>query len=537
MGTKNTFATTTLATLTVAITLTSAAAAQDPVPSLDLRGFNPPADPKGGLYYEPAASPDTWEWNAAWYSSYSWRSATLRDPAADEVKNKIVEHQLTGDVVVNLGLFERLAVGLDLPYVMFQTGDDPTAETTSVLGDYALPTAALGDLKLLLKGTIVPPTNEEFGGFALALHERLAFPTGDEASFLGEGHITSETRLLVEYRYLALAIHGAAGFRLRAEEEEYGCAALAEAAECPTTFGHEIPWGVSLSFQPQAIGLDEGGHWLWFVESFGYVPAGPEAPFTNAAVSQVQLGAGARFGFAEDFSILAGFDTALVAGIGTSPVRATLALAWAPRSHDLDEDGVRDEHDLCPDLKEDRDGHEDHDGCPDWDNDDDLVPDETDQCPGEKEDEDGFEDDDGCFDPDNDLDGIPDVADHCPMVPGIPSEDPIQRGCPDLDPDKDQVKGDADQCPNEAEDRDGFQDDDGCPDPDNDGDGLADGDDACPDLAGVDNEKYPDDKGCPDGDGDGIADRKDACPKEKGEPADEAAKHGCPETEEGPGAG
>ncbi|RLB63757.1 MAG: hypothetical protein DRI90_06120 [Deltaproteobacteria bacterium] len=537
MGTKNTFVPPKMATLAVAVTLATAASAEGTVPSLDLRGFNPPADPSGGLYYEPAASPDTWEWNAAWYNSYSWRSATLRDPVADDVTSKVVEHQLSGDVVVNMGLLERLAVGLDLPYVMFQTGDDPTADTTAVLGDYALPTAALGDLKLLLKGTIVPPTNQEFGGFALALHERLALPTGSEASFLGEGHIASETRLLVEYRYLAVAIHGAAGIRVRAEEEEYGCAALPEAAECETTFGHELPWGLSLSFQPQAIGLDEGGHWTWFVESFGYVPVAPEAPFSNAAVSQVQLGGGARFAFADDFSVLAAVDTALVSGIGTSPLRATLALAWAPRSHDLDEDGVRDEQDLCPDLKEDRDGHEDQDGCPDWDNDDDLVPDQTDQCPGEKEDEDGFEDDDGCFDPDNDADGIPDVADHCPMVPGIASEDPTQRGCPDRDPDKDKVEGEADECPNVPEDPDGFEDDDGCPDPDNDGDGVADGDDPCPDVAGREYEKYPEDRGCPDSDEDGIPDGKDACPKDKGEASDEAGKHGCPETEAAPGAG
>ncbi len=513
------------------------ASAQDTVPSLDLRGLSPSADPASGLYYEPAASPETWEWNAAWFNSYAWRSATLRDPVEDEVTDKVVEHQLSGDVVANLGLWGRLAVGLDLPYVMFQTGDDPTDTTQQVLGDYSLPTAALGDLKLLLKGTIVPPTNEEFGGFALALHERLGLPTGDEASFLGEGHVTSETRLLAEYRYLAVAFHAAAGIRLRAEEEDYGCAALPEGADCTTTFGHEMPWGLSLSFQPQAIGLDDGGHFTWFIESFGHVPVSPESPFTNAAVSQVQLGGGARFSFADDFSVLAAIDAALISGIGTAPVRGTLALAWAPRSHDLDEDGVRDEQDLCPDIKEDRDNYDDHDGCPDWDNDGDLVPDQTDRCEGEKEDEDGFEDDDGCFDPDNDGDAIPDVADHCPMVPGIPSEDPTQRGCPDRDPDRDKVEGEADQCPDVPEDADGFEDDDGCPDPDNDGDGINDEEDACRDDKGGQYDNYPDDRGCPDSDEDGIPDGKDGCPKEKGEPSDDAAKNGCPEAEQGPAAG
>lgn len=531
---------------------TASALAQDPVPSLDLRGFNPPSDPGSGLYFEPAASPATWDFNAAWWNAYSWRPVTLKgpaleDPARDEVRFKVIEHQLTGDVVANIGLFERLAIGVDIPYVAFETGDDPAPEATEVLGTFDVPTAALGDIKLLVKGTLVPPTTAEFGGFALALHERLGFPSGNESSYLGEGHVQSETRLLVEYRYLAVALHGAIGVKVRADKEQFGCAPQIAAAattmsevDCPTTFGHEMPWGLSLVFRPQAIGLDDGGHMTWFAESFGYVPISPEKPFTNAAVSQAQIGGGARLSFVHDLSIVAAVDAALVGGIGTPPVRGTLALAWAPRKHDEDGDGVRDEQDRCPDLVEDPDGFDDNDGCPDWDNDDDGVPDESDRCAREKEDRDGYLDDDGCLDADNDGDRILDGDDHCPMKAGIESDDPEQRGCPDLDPDKDRVKGAADGCPNEAEDVDGHQDTDGCPDLDNDGDGLEDKADACRDVAGVRYPASPADDGCPDKDADGITDGKDKCPEEAGGASDDPEKHGCkaPEpTPRGPGRG
>ena len=159
---------------------------------------------------------------------------------------------------------------------------------------------------------------------------------------------------------------------------------------------------------------------------------------------------------------------------------------------DTDGDGILDTVDKCPTIPEDKDGFEDHDGCPDLDNDQDGIKDKVDKCPGTdkdkangfkdtKEDKDGFEDDDGCPDPDNDKDGIADIID---------------------------------KCPNEAEDKDGFEDDDGCPDPDNDKDKICDnnaeiqkhlsryikickGSDKCPNKPENYNG-YQDDDGCPD---------------------------------------
>ena len=169
-------------------------------------------------------------------------------------------------------------------------------------------------------------------------------------------------------------------------------------------------------------------------------------------------------------------------------------------TRDRDGDGVKDRQDRCPDLPEDRDGFQDGDGCPDWDNDHDGIPDRKDLCPTEAEDRDGFEDQDGCPDWDNDRDGIVDTEDRCPDRPedfnGIADGD----GCPDgvIDSDGDGIIDERDICPHEAEDFDGFEDADGCPDPDNDLDGIADVDDACP-LQAEDYNGIDDDDGCPDG--------------------------------------
>lgn len=201
---------------------------------------------------------------------------------------------------------------------------------------------------------------------------------------------------------------------------------------------------------------------------------------------------------------------------------------------DNDGDYIPDTRDKCPNKAEDKDGFQDEDGCPELDNDGDNIPDKQDNCPMHKgpqkhkgcpadmldrdgdtipdnrdkckntpEDKDGHEDDDGCPDPDNDNDGVCD-----PIEPIQENLDKYVKVC----------KG-KDKCPDKAEDRDGFKDEDGCPEPDNDGDGFCDdnpviqkhldryvdqcvGKDACPmkpeTINGVDDIDGCPDKGQPD---------------------------------------
>jgi len=131
---------------------------------------------------------------------------------------------------------------------------------------------------------------------------------------------------------------------------------------------------------------------------------------------------------------------------------------------DLDEDGISDSEDSCPNEKEDFDGFKDYDGCADLDNDDDGILDINDECPDKAEDFDGFKDNDGCPDLDNDDDGILDEKDECldtkEDYDGFQDED----GCPDLDNDNDGILDENDKCPNKPETFNSFEDNDGCPD-------------------------------------------------------------------------
>lgn len=193
-------------------------------------------------------------------------------------------------------------------------------------------------------------------------------------------------------------------------------------------------------------------------------------------------------------------DTLFEFQTGTAPDLALgVTLGWTGIlvAQDLDKDGVPDNQDPCPNEKEDMDGFQDFDGCPDRDNDEDSIPDLQDKCPIEPEDRDGTEDGDGCPDHDNDGDNIPDALDKCPIeVEDLDSFEDYD-GCPDLDNDQDGVLDQQDKCTGQAEDKDGFEDTDGCPDPDNDLDKIPDLNDKCPKEPETYNS-FEDGDGCPD---------------------------------------
>lgn len=193
-----------------------------------------------------------------------------------------------------------------------------------------------------------------------------------------------------------------------------------------------------------------------------------------------------------------------------------MALRYAlSKPSDLDEDGIPDNKDVCPQVP----GLKEFDGCPDTDmdgiidsedgcptlpgslelngcpdSDGDGITDNVDSCPEVA----GIESMQGC--PDSDEDGITDAMDDCPTVYG----ETALKGCPDSD--KDGIADKDDDCPTEG----GDVDDNGCPLPaDTDGDGIIDIEDDCPTVYGTI-------KGCVDTDKDGIRDLDDSCPTEGG---------------------
>jgi hypothetical protein len=479
--------------------------------ALDLRTFQVSPDPEATLSLEPTATPRHLEWNVGLWGSYAYRSVELDDAVRGTLAIPL-EHQLSADFVANLGLADRLALGVVVPAILYQSGADVSDRLPE---SEPLTQTDLGDVAAVAKATLLP--SGELGGFGLAAVGRLSLPTGDSNSYASESAARGELRLLGELRLVVVELRAAAGARIRGAKQAFA----------GSEFGHELPWAAGLVVRPQIFGIDAAGRWRFSLETHGAVALTPS--FGSAPESPAFLGLSARYA-AGPVALTAGGEVALSDAVGAPLARAVLAIGFAPRFPDVDDDGVVDDEDECAELAEDRDGFQDKDGCPDFDDDDDGAPDETDKCPGKKEDADGYQDEDGCPDPDNDHDGIADGADECPTEPGPSNGAGNKAGCPFKDRDVDGIPDPNDRCPTQPEDRDAFEDADGCPDDDDDRDGIIGDADACPAEAGPERPE-PALNGCPnpDLDGDTYFGKLDRCPKEPEDFDGVGDDDGCPD--------
>ncbi len=455
-----------------AIVLCLAGAAAADSPSLDLRGWHASADPEAGTTLEPASAPDTGEWNVGLRAHWAYRPIELFVIAPSGARSEVVpvEHQVTADLVAGVGLWRRLFLGLDIPYVIAQTGDEiDDPGLAAALGTTRAPLVALGDVGLSAKLVLMPADEEEFGGFGVAALQRFSLPTGDEGGWIGEGAATSESRLLVEWRTAPVSALVGGGIKFRFDKEGFLCAGAQATGDgaCPSRFGHELPIALGAVLRPSGLGIDDGERLSFHGELRTYLSLSPIAPLEHEEVGGAFGSLAARFRV-RDVSFFGGAEVAFTDGIGNAPVRVSLGVDFAPRDHDVDDDGMEDELDQCRELPEDQDGFEDEDGCPEVDDDQDRVPDGEDRCPREAA--------------PGSRDGCPPVvvapAPPAPAPPGPDLTEPVAPGAPAApapvsqptsasadDPDRDTFTGAADRCPAAAETFNGKTDDDGCPEP------------------------------------------------------------------------
>jgi len=315
----------------------------------------------------------------------------------------------------------------------------------------------------------------------------MTLPTGNPNLFLTSGVPTLGVKAAVSRTMRRIHTAAHFGYRFKPGHATIGQNIAAD---------DEILWGLAVGVSPVPGKVDVNLE----LSGAGIVGPGLElvGTYDGRAMthSPAELLVDVRLRFPKGFDVVFGGGPGLSRGVGTPVFRVFAGLSFGP-IRDKDSDGVLDPGDKCPERKEDMDGYEDLDGCPDPDNDFDGIRDSDDFCPEDAEDVDGFADDNGCPDDDNDGDEILDVDD---------------------------------SCPDEAEDKDGYQDDDGCPEPDNDEDGVLDGIDKCPQEA-EDKDSWRDLDGCPDldNDSDAIDDAKDLCPNDPENRNGVRDDDGCPD--------
>jgi hypothetical protein len=380
--------------------------------------FTPPVGPGSFFWVQDAQVLGHLAWSAGVTANLMSRPLILRDVNTDETVSEPIRTRLGADLLAGIGLGSRFQLGLAVPVVAAQSGDRLAGIG---LDESELATTALGDLRL--SATARVEGRRSGLGAGLGLGVTLTLPTGDDEQFSGEKGTVVEWRVIGSYGWRSARLAANVGPRLRTEE-----VVLLSPAQ---PHGNELMGGLA-----GEIAIPGTGNRLLALAEWTFV-RGDEGP------SPDELRLGGRFRLASGWSIVAGAGTGTSSGeIGAPRWRILAGVRLdSETTTDLDGDGIADSVDRCPHEKEDRDGFEDSDGCPDLDNDGDGIPDVVDKCPQHSEDFDGFDDSDGCPELDNDGDGIPDDEDPTPNLYEPRKPAPSAPVLPDPVPDPDAVTG------------------------------------------------------------------------------------------------
>jgi outer membrane protein OmpA-like peptidoglycan-associated protein len=348
-------------------------------------------------------------------------------------RTEIVQQQLTGHLMLNLGLWDHLVLFVDLPYHFMIDSSGP--------GSNLLKNQNLGDMYFGARGNLYGTRDDLF---QIGLQATMTINTASLASsaqtFAGQAdtkpYLGGWFELLLNFNagdFVRIPIQ--VGYKLSTQGQNVVPGEL--------FVGNEFTYGGGLLFM---LGQD---HFMISAEAFGRTAANSTVNFWTKNETPVEVLGGFKWLPEFGFTLGVGGSAGVTDGYGAPDWRVFGMLGYTmpadEKAPDADGDKIPDELDNCPNEAEDFDGFQDEDGCPDLDNDGDGIADADDKCPNEPEDMDGFEDEDGCPDLDNDGDGILDADDQCPNDAG-----PVENnGCPDPDRDGDGVPDRIDNCPDE----------------------------------------------------------------------------------------
>ncbi|MCE9670946.1 outer membrane exchange protein TraB [Myxococcus stipitatus] len=367
--------------LLVALGVSTLAAAQ-PDTRFDVQLFRPSAGPQDLVVVTQSRPLSHATVAAGPYFSYSLNPLTLIPEGGDLEKISLVGNRLQLDVMAMVGLFDWGEVGVDMPLILAQGG-----QNLEVIGtEGSVESFVLGDLRLTGKVAIPGLRRPAEGeGFGAALTLNVSFPTGAQDAFAGEGEMTWAPGLVLDYRFgngILLALNG--GFWKR-PDRVFGGVQLGDMM--PFGVGAEVP--ILRGSGVMALGMVNGAVGL------------KKAPGQERQVP-AELLIGLRWYSSTGLTFTFGGG----AGCGCSLASPTLSfftsIIWIPAKTrewealerfkeppepppppaplvDPDGDSVIGVGDRCPDVP----GPVENAGCPDLDRDGDSVVDRLDKCPDE----------------------------------------------------------------------------------------------------------------------------------------------------------
>jgi len=147
----------------------SAGAAQT-LPSIDARTWRPSTDAEASLVLEPPVTPGPWRWNVGAWADYAHDPVVWRDAPGGPIEP--LRNSIGAEIVGGLGIGERAAVGVNVPFFLWQEG--ASSLPVGVVTGGAVPKAGIGDVTISGKATIISNDRQSVrAGPALAAVQRV----------------------------------------------------------------------------------------------------------------------------------------------------------------------------------------------------------------------------------------------------------------------------------------------------------------------------------------------------------------------------
>ena len=150
-----------------------------------------------------------------WATTYAARPIVLVLPSSRPSGTEVVaiDHLWNATFLFSYGLTERIEATIALPTTLYRTGTGISALTQQTSTE--LVRSALRDVRAGATFALLPASPSPSPSFSLASRLAFAFPTGDEASFSGEGAVVALPSFASEYRRVGLVLGAELGARLR----------------------------------------------------------------------------------------------------------------------------------------------------------------------------------------------------------------------------------------------------------------------------------------------------------------------------------
>lgn len=384
--------------------------------TIDTQLFQPAIGPRNFLTLDSPSVPEHKLFGLGLMLHYQHHAYSVFTQGGNPSQSNLVDHQLTMDLGIAMGLFGRYQVGVAIPFTPYLAGDEIDAMGMPKFS--RLTESGIGDIRVEGKALIATLGEDE--DFTLGVSAGLSLPTGKNASrpFLGDKTVTGRIKALALWDLGQVQIGANLGLLVRQTSHSFA-----------TELGPQVLYGAAVVY-PVDRKIDV------MLELFGRSGLNQFIDFYSD-VNPFEMDIAGRYAVTGMWSVTVGGGRGFGNGIGAPDLRLFAGAVFMPDYRDRDKDGIHDVDDKCPDQPEDRDGHQDTDGCPDPDNDGDTLPDAQDKCPNDPEDVDQFQDEDGCPEADNDKDGIPDINDPCPNAAEDGNGKRPKDGCPSTTEDSD----------------------------------------------------------------------------------------------------